>query len=39
MTFLAKPKFHHPSLEANALGFTHRDYEGAMSTLVRRMRP
>jgi 2-oxoglutarate ferredoxin oxidoreductase subunit beta len=33
MTFIAKPKFHHPALEANALGFTHRDYEGAMSTL------
>jgi 2-oxoglutarate/2-oxoacid ferredoxin oxidoreductase subunit beta len=33
VTFLAKPKFHHPALEANALGFTHRDYEGAMSTL------
>ena len=33
MTYLAKPKFHHPGLEANALGFTHRDYEGAISTL------
>ncbi len=33
MSYLAKPKFHHPSLEVNALGFTHRDYEGAMSTL------
>ena len=33
MTFLGKPKFHHPSLAVNALGFTHRDYEGAMSTL------
>ncbi len=33
MSYLAKPKFHHPALEANSLGFTHRDYEGAISTL------
>jgi 2-oxoglutarate ferredoxin oxidoreductase subunit beta len=33
MTYLAKPKFHHPALEANKLGFTHRDYEGSISTL------
>ena len=33
MTYLAKPKFHHPALEVNELGFTHRDYEGAISTL------
>ncbi|MET0605748.1 MAG: 2-oxoacid:ferredoxin oxidoreductase subunit beta [Beijerinckiaceae bacterium] len=33
MTYLAKPKFHHPALDANALGLTHRDYEGAISTL------
>ena len=33
MSYLAKPKFHHPSLEVNELGFTHRDYEGAISTL------
>ncbi len=33
MTYLAKPKFHHPALEVNALGLTHRDYEGAISTL------
>jgi 2-oxoglutarate/2-oxoacid ferredoxin oxidoreductase subunit beta len=33
MTYLAKPKFHHPSLPKNALGYTHRDYEGAISTL------
>ena len=33
MTYLGKPKFQHPGLEANALGFTRRDYEGAMSTL------
>ena len=33
MTYLGKPKFHHPSIAVNALGFTHRDYEGSMSTL------
>src|SRR5258705_1309727 len=33
MTYLAKPKLHHPALERNALGFTRRDYEGAISTL------
>ena len=33
MTYLAKPKLHHPDLPANALGFTRRDYEGAISTL------
>src|SRR4051812_34549373 len=33
MTYLAKPKFHHPALPKNALGFTHRDYEGSLSTL------
>src|SRR5512139_1435859 len=33
MTFLAKPKLHHPSLPTNALGFTRRDYEGPVSTL------
>jgi 2-oxoglutarate/2-oxoacid ferredoxin oxidoreductase subunit beta len=33
VTYLAKPKFHHPALSVNALGFTHRDYEGAISTL------
>ena len=33
MTYLAKPRIHHPSLPKNALGFTHRDYEGAISTL------
>jgi len=33
MSYLAKPKFRHPGLEKNALGFTHRDYEGAISTL------
>jgi len=33
MTYLTKPKFHHPGLPKNALGFTHRDYEGSVSTL------
>ncbi|HVF64065.1 MAG TPA: 2-oxoacid:ferredoxin oxidoreductase subunit beta [Casimicrobiaceae bacterium] len=33
MTYLAKPKLHHPSLPTNALGFTRRDYEGPVSTL------
>ncbi|MGH8220451.1 MAG: 2-oxoacid:ferredoxin oxidoreductase subunit beta [Steroidobacteraceae bacterium] len=33
MTYLAKPKVHHPSLPKNALGLTRRDYEGANSTL------
>ncbi|HET9047872.1 MAG TPA: 2-oxoacid:ferredoxin oxidoreductase subunit beta [Chiayiivirga sp.] len=33
MTYLAKPKIHHPSLQRNAVGFTRRDYEGAISTL------
>ncbi len=33
MTYLTKPKLHHPSLDKNALGLTRRDYEGAISTL------
>lgn len=33
MSYIAKPKFHHPAIKVNALGFTHRDYEGAISTL------
>jgi 2-oxoglutarate ferredoxin oxidoreductase subunit beta len=33
MTYLAKPKLHHPQLPENKLGFTRRDYEGAISTL------
>ena len=33
MTYLAKPKLHHPELPRNKLGFTHRDYEGTVSTL------
>jgi 2-oxoglutarate/2-oxoacid ferredoxin oxidoreductase subunit beta len=33
MTYIAKPKLRHPKLPTNKLGFTHRDYEGAVSTL------
>ena len=33
MTYIAKPKLHHPTLPANALGLTRRDYEGKISTL------
>ena len=33
MTFVPKPALHHPELPTNALGFTRRDYEGAVSTL------
>lgn len=33
MTYIAKPRLHHPSLTANALGYTRRDYEGKVSTL------
>jgi 2-oxoglutarate ferredoxin oxidoreductase subunit beta len=33
MTYIAKPKLHHPALERNDAGFTRRDYEGAISTL------
>src|SRR5512135_1553752 len=33
MTYLAKPKLHHPELPKNELGLTRRDYEGKISTL------
>jgi 2-oxoglutarate ferredoxin oxidoreductase subunit beta len=33
MTYLAKPKLHHPTLVKNTLGYTRRDYEGKVSTL------
>ena len=33
MTYLTKPKLHHPTLSANRLGYTRRDYEGKISTL------
>lgn len=33
MTYILKPKMHHPELPKNTLGFTRRDYEGRVSTL------
>jgi len=33
MTYIAKPKMHHPALQPNEVGFTRRDYEGRISTL------
>ena len=33
MTYVAKPKLHHPTLAKNKIGFTRRDYEGKVSTL------
>lgn len=33
MTYILKPRLHHPKLPKNGLGFTRRDYEGAVSTL------
>src|SRR5215217_6257793 len=33
MTFLPKPKVHHPALPKNELGLTRRDYEGSITTL------
>jgi len=33
MTYIAKPKLHHPTLARNKVGHTRRDYEGAISTL------
>ncbi|HRJ69938.1 MAG TPA: 2-oxoacid:ferredoxin oxidoreductase subunit beta [Beijerinckiaceae bacterium] len=33
MTYIAKPKLHHPSLTRNEAGYTRRDYEGPVSTL------
>jgi 2-oxoglutarate ferredoxin oxidoreductase subunit beta len=33
MTYLAKPKLHHPELPKNKVGYTRRDYEGKISTL------
>jgi 2-oxoglutarate ferredoxin oxidoreductase subunit beta len=33
MSYITKPKVHHPSLKLNAIGLTRRDYEGALSTL------
>jgi 2-oxoglutarate ferredoxin oxidoreductase subunit beta len=33
MTYITKPRLHHPKLPTNELGYTHRDYEGTISTL------
>ena len=33
MTFVVKPRVHHPRLPVNDLGLTRRDYEGSVSTL------
>lgn len=33
MTYILKPRLHHPALTPNALGYTRRDYEGKVSTL------
>jgi 2-oxoglutarate ferredoxin oxidoreductase subunit beta len=33
MTYIAKPKVHHPSLQKNEIGLMRRDYEGAITTL------
>ena len=33
MTYIAKPKLHHPTLSPNKVGYTRRDYEGKISTL------
>ena len=33
MTWIAKPKLHHPTLQKNKVGYTRRDYEGRISTL------
>ena len=33
MTYIVKPRMHHPALKTNALGLTRRDYEGRVSTL------
>src|ERR1700690_3104481 len=33
MTYITKPKLHHPQLPTNELGYTRRDYEGSISTL------
>ena len=33
MSYLTKPKLHHPTLARNKVGYTRRDYEGKVSTL------
>src|SRR6188768_247489 len=33
MTYITKPRLHHPTLQTNKVGYTRRDYEGKISTL------
>ena len=33
MTYISKPKLHHPGITTNELGYTRRYYEGTVSTL------
>jgi 2-oxoglutarate ferredoxin oxidoreductase subunit beta len=33
MTYIVKPRMHHPTLKTNKVGYTRRDYEGRVSTL------
>jgi 2-oxoglutarate ferredoxin oxidoreductase subunit beta len=33
VTYIPKPRVHHPSLKPNAIGLTRRDYEGSLTTL------
>ena len=33
MTYIAKPRVFHPSLQKNEIGLTRRDYEGSITTL------
>jgi len=33
MTYVTKPRLHHPTLAKNKVGYTRRDYEGKVSTL------
>jgi 2-oxoglutarate ferredoxin oxidoreductase subunit beta len=33
MTYITKPRLHHPTLLPNKVGYTRRDYEGKISTL------
>ena len=33
MTYISKPRLHHPTLAKNQVGYTRRDYEGKISTL------
>jgi 2-oxoglutarate/2-oxoacid ferredoxin oxidoreductase subunit beta len=33
MTYVTKPRLHHPTLSKNKIGYTRRDYEGKVSTL------